>query len=214
MLNFRAQPNVPAGSLKDLQVLIKSADGGWKTVNLASAIRDALGALTPSGFVFECPDRMRVGSTYKVRLTTKQNLNDLLRQKLQDQGIPAEYLKGIITSVVANVLLPDDESFTMQPEEPPAGHSSDTWVWSVEARQPGNHKLELIVTLSAQIPSRGEVEANAATLSRTVTFDAYPSYGSFFDRHWLEMAGSLAGLMGAWLIWMLWRTRGTALTHR
>jgi len=214
MLNFQAQPNLPAGSLKDLQVRIKSADGGWKTLNLASAIRDALEDFTPSGFIFECPDRMRVGSTYHVRLTTRQNLNDLLRQKLQDQGIPAEYLKGIITSVVANVLLPGDNSFTMLPEEPPAGHSSDTWVWSVEARQPGNHKLELIVTLSAQIPSRGEVEANAATVSRTVAFDADPSYGSFFDRHWLEMAGSLAGLMGAWLIWMLWRTRGAALTHR
>jgi hypothetical protein len=214
MLNFQAQPNLPAGSLEDVQVRIKSPAGGWTTVNLATAIRDALGAFTPSGFIFECPDRMRVGSTYNVRLTTRQNLNDLLRQKLQDQGIPAEYLKGIITSAVADVLLPGDSSFVIRPEAPAAGHSSNTWVWHVEARQPGNHKLELIVTLSAQIPSRGDVEANAAMLSRTVAVDADPSYGTFFDRHWLEMAGLLAGLMGAWLIWMLWRTRGAAFTHR
>jgi hypothetical protein len=214
MLNFQAQPNLPAASLEDVQVRIKSAVGGWKTVNLATAIRDALEAFTPSGFVFEFPDRMRVGSTYNVRLTTRQNLNDLLRQKLQDQGIPAEYLKGIVTSAVADVLLPGDNSFVIRREEPAAGHSSNTWVWRVEARQPGNHKLELIVTLSAQIPSRGEVEANAAMLSRTVAVDADPSYGNFFDRHWLEMAASLAGLMGAWLIWMLWRTRGAAFTHR
>jgi hypothetical protein len=157
---------------------------------------------------------MRVGSTYDVRLTTKQNLNDLLRQKLQDQGIPAEYLKGIITLAVADVLVPADNAFAIRPEESPAGHSSDSWVWHVEARQPGNHKLELIVTLSARIPSRGELEANAAMLSRTIAVDADPSYGNFFDRHWLEMAGSMAGLMAAWLIWLVWRNRGAAFTHR
>jgi hypothetical protein len=212
-LNFQAQPNLPVGSL-DVELRIQSPVGGWKTVNLATAIRDALEAFTPSGFILECPVRMRVGSTYNVRLTTRQNLNDLLRQKLQDQGIPAEYLKGIITLAVADMLSPADNAFAIRPEESAAGHSSDTWVWRVEARQPGNHKLELIVTLSARIPSRGEVEANAAMLSRTVAVDADPSYGKFFDRYWLEMAGSMAGVMGAWLIWMLWRTRRAAFTHR
>ena len=212
-LNFQAQPNLPVDSL-DVELRIKSAVGGWKTVNLATAIRDALEAFTPSGFILECPVRMRVGSTYDVRLTTRQNLNDLLRQKLQDQGIPAEYLKGIITLAVADMLSLADNAFAIRPEESAAGHSSDTWVWRVEARQPGNHKLDLIVTLSARIPSRGEVEANAAMLSRTVAVDADPSYGDFIDRYWLKMAGSMAGVMGAWLIWMLWRTRRAAFTHR
>jgi hypothetical protein len=214
-LNLQARPNLPVGSL-DVEVRIKSAAGGSRTINLATAIRDVLGAFTPSGFIFECPVRMRVGSPEKVRLTTRQNLNDLLSQKLQERGIPAEYLNGIITLAVADLTSPTDSSFAIRPEKPPAGRSSDTWVWRVEARQPGNHKLELKVTLSAGIPSRGEVEANAATLSRIVAVDADPfyPYGEFFNRYWLEMAGSVAGLMGAGLIWMFWRLRRTAFSHR
>jgi hypothetical protein len=214
-VNFRAQPNLPVGSL-DVKVRVKSAVGGWTTINLATAIRDALDACTPSGFIFECPVRMRVGSPEKVRLTTRQNLNDLLRQKLEERGIPAEYLNGIITLAVADLTSPTDSSFAIRPEKPAAGHSSDTWVWRVEARQPGNHKLELKVTLSAGIPSRRGVEAHAAMLSRIVAVDADPFYPYliFFYRYWLEMAGSVAGLMGAWLIWMLWRTRRTAFSHR
>jgi hypothetical protein len=215
-LNFRAQPNLPIGSV-DVKVRVKSAVGGWTTINLATAIRDALDAFTPSGFIFECPVRMRVGSPEKVRLTTRQNLSDLLRQKLQERGIPAEYLNGIITLAVADLTSPIASSFAIRPEKPAAtGHSSDTWVWRVEARQPGNHKLELKVTLSAQIPSRGELEANPAVLSRTVAVESNPfyPYGNFFDRYWLEMAGSVAGLMAAWLIFLLWRTRRTAFSDR
>jgi hypothetical protein len=203
----QVQPQLPAGSL-DVKVPIKSAAGGWGTINLATAIRDVLDSFTPSGFILECPTRMRVGSVESVRLTTRQNLNDLLRQKLQDLGVRAEYLSGIISLAAADLTSPTGGSFSIQPERPPA---SDMWIWRVEARQPGNQTLQVKVTLSARIPSHGEVDANAATLSRTVAVDADPffPYGDFIGRHWLEMAGSLAGLMGAWLIWLLWRTRRT-----
>jgi hypothetical protein len=208
--NSHDQSTVPVDSL-DVTVPIKSA-AGVGTVNLATAIRDALNALTPSSFILECPARTRVGSTEKVRLTTKQDLTEMLTQKLTERGVPAEYLNGIITMAVAD--LTTDSSFAIQPEA--AGPRSDTWAWRVEARQPGTHQLEPKVTLSARIPSRGEVEANAAVLSRVVAVDnePFPPQGNFFDRYWLEMAGSVAGLMAAWLVWMLWRTRRSAFSHR
>jgi hypothetical protein len=151
----------------------------------------------------------------KVRVTTRQNLNELLRQKLQDQGIPAEYLNGIISLAVANLTSPSPGSFDIETEEPAPGHTADTWAWLVEAREPGNYELDLKMVLSARIPSRGQVEAHPVFLTRTVVVDAGPfyPYGDFLGRHWLEMAGSLAGLMAAWLIWLLWRTRGAAFTH-
>ncbi len=211
--NSQAQPNPPTGNL-DVKVRIKSAAGGWTTVPLATAIRDSLDAFTESGFIFECPARMRVGSTYKVQLATRKNLDDLLRQHLQDRGIPAEYLKGIMTLVVAEAPAPADNSFAIRPEESAARQFSDTWVWQVEPREPGNHKLELRITLKARVPSGGEVGTAAAMISRTVAVDADPfyRYGNFFDRHWIEVAASVAALMGAGL-WMLWRTRRAALSH-
>jgi hypothetical protein len=180
------------------------------------AIRDALNDLTLSGFVFECPARIRLGSTEKVRLTARQNLTDMLTQKLKEQGVPAEYLNGIITLAAADLTSLTDNSLVIQPEAQAAGSPSDTWVWRVQARQPGNHRLELKVNLSARIPSRGEVEANAPMLSRVVSVDAEPfnPYGNFFARYWLEMAGSVVGLMGAWMGWTLWRTRRNVLSHR
>jgi hypothetical protein len=205
---------MPLESL-DVTIPIQSA-GGSKNVSLATAIRDALNDLTMNGFVFECPARIRLGSTEKVRLTARQNLTELLIQKLKEQGVPAEYLTGIITLAAADLTSLTDSGLVIQPESQAAGSPSDTWVWRVQASQPGNHRLELKVNMSARIPSRGEVEANAPMLSRVVAVDADPfnPYGNFFARHWLEMAGSVAGLTGAWLIWMLWRTRGNAFSPR
>jgi hypothetical protein len=175
-----------------------------------------LDSFAQSGFIFESPVRMRVGSTEKVRVTTRQNLNETLRQKLQDLGIPAEHLNGIISLAVAELSSPDSSSLAIRPEEPAPRHAADTWAWLVEAREPGNHKLWLKMVLSARIPSRGEVEAPPVTFFRTVAVDAGPfyPYGDFLGRHWLEMAGSLAGLMAAWLVWLLWRTRRAAFSHR
>jgi hypothetical protein len=212
--NSQVQPKLPLESL-DVAIPIKSAVGS-RTVSLAMAIRDALNDLTLSGFVFECPARIRLGSTEKVRLTARQNLTDMLTQKLKEQGVPAEYLNGIITLAAADLTSLTDNSLVIQPEAQAAGSPSDTWVWRVQARQPGNHRLELKVNLSARIPSRGEVEANAPMLSRVVSVDAEPfnPYGNFFARYWLEMAGSVVGLMGAWMGWTLWRTRRNVLSHR
>jgi hypothetical protein len=121
----------------DVDVRIKSGLG-WTTINLTTAIRDALNAFAPSGFVFKCPDRMRVGSAQKVQLTIQQNLSDLVRQKLQEQGIPAEYLNGIMTLAVADLTSSDEGSFAIGPEVPSAtGHSSDMWAWRVKALQQG-----------------------------------------------------------------------------
>ena len=204
---------MPLESL-DVTIPIKSAAGS-REVSLATAIRDALNDLTMSGFVFECPARIRLGSTEKVRLTARQNLTEMLTQKLTEQGVPAEYLNGILTLASAELTSLTDNSLVIQPETQAGGSPSDTWVWRIQAREPGNHRLELKVNLSARIPSRGEVEANAPLL-RVVWVDPDPSnpYGNFFDRHWLQMAGSVAGLTAAWLIWMVWRTRRNAFSPR
>lgn len=211
---FQRKPSSTVESL-DVKISIKSAAGS-KEVSLAVAIRDALNDLATSGFVFECPARIRLGSAEKVRLTARQNLTEMLTRKLQEQGVPTEYLNGILTLAAADLTSLSDNSLVIQSEAQATGSPSDTWIWRIQAREPGNHRLELKVNLSARIPSRGEVEANAPLLTRVVAVDADPSnpYGDFLGRHWLQMAGSVAGLTAAWLIWMLWRTRRTAFSHR
>jgi hypothetical protein len=213
--DIQPPPKPPVGFF-DLEVPVKLSNSAWGTANLADTIRDVLYAITPSALVVDCPLRMRAGSTEQVRLTSRQNLNDLLRLQLQARGIPAEYLMGITTSVVADLTSPADDAFAIQPEKSAAGPSPDKWVWRVSARKSGSHELDVIVTLSARIPSRGEVEARAWVFSRSVGVDAGPvdPFVDFLTRFGTKIAGSLAALLGAWLVWTLWRTRRAAFSHR
>src|SRR5712691_157969 len=120
--NSQAQPKLPVESL-DVTIPLKSAVG-LREVSLATAIRDALNDLTVSGFVFECPVRIRLGSTEKVRLTARQNLTEMLTQKLKEQGVPAEYLNGILTLASAELTSLTDNSLVIQPGPQAAGSPS------------------------------------------------------------------------------------------
>jgi hypothetical protein len=216
----RAKP-IPKlqGSLLDQEVPVKLANGSWGTIRLAQIIRETLFAFTPTALNVECPTRMRVGSTGQVRLTTRQNLTDLLREQLRTRGIPAEYLIGIETSMVADLIAADD-GFAIQPEAPAdksatadKSSSKNTWVWRARALKPGDHQLHTIVTVSARIPLQGELGAKAAVISRTIAVEAAPGTGltDFLDRYGTAVAGSLlAVVLGAGLIWALWRPRITA----
>jgi len=62
------------------------SEGSTEAVQLASAIREALDTFSSGYLLFESPDRMRVGTQRVVRLTTRQNLTDLIRQQLQTRA--------------------------------------------------------------------------------------------------------------------------------
>jgi hypothetical protein len=203
----------PKGSILDKDVPVKLANGSWGTIQLATVIRETLFAFTPTALSLECPVRMRVGSTEPVRLTAKQNLTDLLREQLRTRGIPGEYLIGIETSIVAD-LIPADDGFSILPAPPDDKNAAkNTWVWRARALKPGDRQLHTIVTVSARIPLQGEVGAKAAVISRTVTVEPAPAsvLTDFLDRYGTEIAGSLLFLaLSAGLIWALWRPRVSA----
>jgi hypothetical protein len=184
-------------------------------IPLATAISDTLFAFTPNAVVIECPARMSVGSVEHVRLTAIENLTDTLRKLLQEKGVPAESLMGLVVLVVAD-LKPADDAFATQRENRTDGTSPNTWGWQLEARKPGNHKLEAVVTLSAEIPSGGSVAAKPVVFTRLIEVQASPTSpaGDFWDRYTLVILESVAVLVGTWLAWMLWRTRRSSFSHR
>jgi hypothetical protein len=204
------------GGELDVQMPVQS-EGSTEAVQLASAIREALDTFSSGYLLFDSPDRMRVGTPRVVRLTTRQNLTDLIRQQLQTRGIPPEYLAGILTVVAADLTSPEPGIFVIRPEQSEDAHSPYERIWRVEALKPGSHKLELKVTLTARIPSRGDVESDPAMFSRPVSVRAGPFYWivDFVDRNGNAVAGSLAGLLAAGVLWLWWRARQySALSHR
>jgi hypothetical protein len=212
----RAQPRLRSqGSFFDLAVPVKSANGSPGTTTLAAAIKDTLFAFTPTAITIDWPARTRVGSVEQVRLTARDNLTDLLRQKLEAQGIPTASLLGIVVLVVAD-LKPGDDAFEIQPENRAEGISPNTWRWRVAARKSGEHKLEATVTLTAEIPLRGAVTAEPALFSRSIMVDANPMNPvlDFLDRYSIALAESVAGLVAlTWLAWLLWRSRRSSFSH-
>jgi hypothetical protein len=205
-----------AGASLDLQAPVQS-EGGAEAIQLAPAIREALNTFSSWYLLFESPDRMRLGTQRVVRLTTRQNLTDLIRETLQTRGIPPEYIAGILTVVAADLTSPERGTFVIRPEQSEDAHSPYERIWRVEALKPGSHKLELKVTLTARIPSRGDVESDPAMFSRPVSVGAGPFYWivDFVDRNGNAVAGSLAGLLAAGVLWIWWRVRQySALSHR
>jgi hypothetical protein len=201
----------------DLQVPVQSAEGAAETIHLAAAIREALNTFSSWYLLFESPDRMRLGTQRIVRLTTRQNLTDLIREQLQTRGIPPEYIAGILTVVTADLTSPERGTFVIRPEQSDDARSPYERIWRVEALKPGSHNLELKVTLTARLPSRGDVESDPAMFSRPVSVGAGPFYWivDFVDRNGNAVAGSLAGLLAAGVLWIWWRVRQyTALSHR
>jgi hypothetical protein len=180
-------------------------------IDLEAIAREALNALPAAELLFKCPSEMRTGSTEEARLTTPRSFYDRFRNQLESRGIPASQTDAISTLVAADLTSPSKDAFDIQ-SHPAGGPSSDQWIWSVKALNPGNHHLDLKVTLSARIPYAADVQARPVVFSRPVSVTGGENFLLQYRR---EIAGSLAALLGVSIAWALWRNRRLSVfSHR
>src|SRR4029077_14520444 len=110
-----------------------------------------------------------VGFAEHARLTVRRSLNDQLGDQLQARGIPASEAAAIVILVAADLTSPDKDALEIFVDLSRDKRALDERVWRVRAPYPGDHELNLKVTLSAQIPSAGEVQGGPVTLSRSIS---------------------------------------------
>jgi len=196
-----------APSLRTLAFVVP-VEGGAARIDLGATVRDALNAMASTELVFECPGQMRAGSAEYARLAIKRNLNDQLRDQLQARGIPAPDAAAIVILVDADLTSPDEDGLEIFVDLSRDKRSLDERVWRVRAPFPGDHELNLKVTLSAQIPSAGEVHGRPVTLSRSISVVGGEN---LLTPYRPGIAGCVAGLLCAWIAWTLWRNRRSSL---
>jgi hypothetical protein len=177
-------------------------------MDLGASVRDALNALATTELLFECPSQMRAGYAEYAKLTIRRSLNQQLRDQLQARGIPAPDATAIVVRADADLTSPDKAALEIFVDLSRDKRSSDEWVWRVRAPYPGDHELNLKVTLSAQIPSAGEVQGRPVTLSRSVSVVGGENLPKSYRP---GIAGCVAGLLCAWIAWSLWRNRRSSL---
>jgi hypothetical protein len=177
-------------------------------------IQNVLKALGTTELSFQCPNRMRVGSTEQCRFTTGQNLSAHFIDQLQSQGMtPAEASASTIM-VQADLTSPAKNAFDIRTEEVLTARSSlGERVWRVVPRNPGDYMLEVGVALGARTPSAGYVQGVPVVLFHSVSV-AGPN--SPLNNYWPAVVGSLAALaVFACIGWMLWRhRRSSAISKR
>jgi hypothetical protein len=154
-------------------------------VSIQTALKAVAGQL-----LFLCPDRMRAGSAEDCRLTARQSLNDLFRDQLLEQGVPALQAAAVPILVRADLTSPGKKAFeirTVAANSPSSGEH----LWRVVPRESGNHKLELKVTLSARPASTGDVQSVPVVLVHSVSVIGG---GNFLNEYWPVMIVCLAAM--------------------
>ena len=159
---------------------------------------------------------MKTGALERVRMAATGDFNDALRSELEPRGIPPSNLAGIIVLMTADLTSPTRDAFEITPENPTEPSPSQPRVWRVEPRTPGEHVLDLKLTLSARFPSDGEVETKPVVFTRSIAIEASPFYPlrHFLNVHWPGVIASfIALLLAAGIAWTLWRGH-SAFGHR
>jgi hypothetical protein len=153
---------------------------------------------------------MHSGSAEDCRLTTRGSLNDIFRDQLLEQGVPALQAAAVPILVHADLTSPSKNAFDIRPVAANSP-SSGEHLWRVVPRSPGNHKLELNVTLSARIASAGDLQAVPVVLVHSVSVIGSEN---FLNKYWPLMIGCLAAV-ALFATWAPWRSaRPSAFSNR
>jgi hypothetical protein len=183
----------------DIRFLVVIGDGTLRPDSKVT-IQDALKALA-SELLFLCPDRMRAGSAEECSFTAKRSLNDLFKDQLLEQGVPASQATAVTVLAHADLTSPDKGAFDIHAEH---AASSDEQSWRVVPRNPGDHKLELRTTLGARIAAAEDVQGAPVVLVHSVSVTGGKT---FLNEYWQAMIRGLAALaLFAWIARALWRS--------
>ncbi len=191
-----------------ITVLVDTTDGTLRPTS-AAMIQKAFAPLAKE-FLLVCPDKLRVGTTGDCRFAGRVPLEDLFREQLVLQGIPASEALATTLLVHADLSSPEKNAFDIRPAA--ANGASSEQLWHVAPLSAGDHKLELKVTLTARVGSAGGVSGAPLVLVRSISVAGQ----NFFNQYWPAMIGCAAilGLFG-WIAMTFWRNaRPSALNCR
>ena len=195
-------------TIDKITVLVDSADGTLRP-NSQGMIQKAFAPLADQ-FLLVCPDRMRVGTTGDCRFAARASLEDLFREQLVWQGVPASEAADTTLLVHADLTTPEKNAFDIRAVA--ANSTSNEQLWHIAPLNPGDHKLELRVTLGAKVGSAEEVPGAPVVLVREVSVIGE----NFFNQYWPEMLGCAAILaLFGWIAMTFWRdARPSAFSSR
>lgn len=199
-MSLSAKPHAPkedVSRIDRISVLVNLRDGVLHP-DSAVTIQNALQA-SASQLLFLCPDRMHSGSAEHCRLTSRGSLNDLFRDQLLEQGVSALQAAAVPIQVHADLTSPSRNAFDIHAAAVNSP-SSGEHLWRVVPRNPGNHKLELKVTLSARIPKAGDLQGVPVVLVHSVSVIGGEN---FLNHYWPVTTAGLAAvaLFAAWALW-------------
>jgi hypothetical protein len=189
---------------------------GVSRIDVGALVTGALITYAATELKFQAPDSMEVGDTGYASFSTRHELDRLLREHLQAHGVPASYADAISVISAANLRARINEAFAIKLENPVS--SSVERVWQIHALYRGRQALDLEVLLTAVIPSAGGVHAKPVVLSRFIAVSGpapMSDINNFFGRYWPGVVGSGAAVLGAWLVWIIARSRRRSVfSHR
>lgn len=185
----------------NVDVPLRSVDGASR-IDLRRAVLDALNKIVQNDLNFAYPARMHLGARDQARLSTRRDVNSELRTELAARGVPLSESASIMTMLTAD-LTSSGGALGITPESSAKKSSEYQRDWRIDARTPGNQRLNLTVALRARIPAAGDVQSQPLLFSHWLAVDA----GSHILRtYWPVFAGSVA-VLAAVLGWVVWRRR-------
>jgi len=193
------KPEKPSVGTIIVDVPLKPVNSASR-IDLRRAVLDALNKIVQSDLLFAYPDRMHAGSRGEARLTARHDVNGELKAELATRGVPLSESASIVTMLTADLTSPVRNTLIITPENSAKNSSEYQRDWRIDARSPGNQRLDLTVALKARIPAAGDVQSEHLVFSHWLAVDA----GS--RSYWPLIASSVSGL-AAVLVWMLSRRR-------
>ena len=193
------KPENPSVGTIIVDVPLKPVDSASR-IDLRRAVLDALNTIVQNDLHFAYPARMHLGARDQARLSARRDVNSELRTELAARGVPLSESASIVTMLTADLTSPAKTALVITPESSAKKSSEYQRDWRIDARTPGNQRLDLTVALRARIPSAGDVQSQPLVFSHWLAVDA----GSQILR--ITIAGAVALLAGIFA-WALWRRR-------
>ena len=205
-------PHAPAQTTRRIEkitILVDTKEGKLHP-DARAAIEEAFKTLADE-VLFVCPDRMRTGISQDCRFAPKQDIDGVFRNNLVALGVSASEAATLSTIASADLTAPQRDAFDIKADNTAIVQLSNTQLWHVTPRNPGEHSLELRVVFSTRIPFAGDVQGSPVLIARSVTVTGPYNFFNLYGPAIIGLSAALAALGG--LGWFLWRSGRVSLFH-